>query len=84
MSVFAIIEIGTSGYLVGKGAELGGMSIRSKVRFALFTGREWHKINNEYDPSHISVLTCLHYPYSVWTFLFGIIVGAGTWRRLKL
>ena len=42
MSLFAIIEIGTSGYLVGKGDNGGdyGGSLRSAVRFALFTGCE--------------------------------------------
>lgn len=59
MSVFAIIEIGTSGYLVGKGDNGGdyGPSLRNAVRFALFTG--------------------------LWTFLFGLIMAFGTFRRMK-
>jgi len=45
LSLFAIIEIGTSGYLVGKGNNGGdyGGSLRSAVRFALFTGCEYSK-----------------------------------------
>ncbi|KAK9895768.1 hypothetical protein P389DRAFT_170495 [Cystobasidium minutum MCA 4210] len=59
MSLFAIIEIGTSGYLVGKGSNGGdyGGSLRSAVRFALFTG--------------------------LWTFLFGLILAIGTFKRMK-
>lgn len=59
LSIIAIVEVGVSGYLVGKGDAGGafGGSIKGPVRMALFT--------------------------SLWTLLFGTIIGIGTMRRMK-
>lgn len=59
LSLLALVEVGISGYLVGRGDANGafGNSIKSVVRFALFT--------------------------SLWTLVFGTIIGVGTLRRMK-